>query len=518
MGPCSMLTRVAAIGFLAASCAIVVEAQTVATLPNGSRLLTATCNDATVISLGGQCYTLVVPENRSPPIGKVAPPGAKMIEVPVFVFAGTQRILRPDPVFYFEGGPSSSLLPMSSAKPQYAEHYGGRDVVVPELRGLPNARPALQCPDENVTYARVVAKDEGNHEKIRVWENFLIKCHAKLVAEGIDPSQYNDFANAQDMEDLRQLLGYGPINVTGTSAGGGLGMTYLKYFPKSARSAVLNSPWLHDLKYRPPLGEIYAWRQTYQIAADLCKMDDKCSTSFPTFAFDLDRARAMLDEVPWKFTVTDKTTGALRTISFEGMDLEWLVYHFLFDGNYHKLPLLLQQINDGNYEALNAFRDFQTMFSSPYYFRSPPSARAFGHYWSAVCGDAGATRLTREDAISMIEREPTLLTWERPLTMCAWWPSKGAVPRDHTAPVASSVPVLFLNGQFDACCSRRWTDHAARYLTTAEVVEFAGLGHGAGGSSNQCAQAMVQQFLLEPGKPVDRACLKDFKPKDWVYQ
>lgn len=518
MSSCTSLARKAAIALVAVACSTVASAQVVGQLVNGSRLLAATCSDASVSSLGGQCYTLVVPEDRSPPLGKVAPPGAKMIEVPVFVFPGAQRTTRPDPVFYFQGGPSSSVLPMPSALPKYADGYGGRDVVVPELRGLPNARPALQCPDENVTYARVVAKGEGNDDKIRIWENFLLKCHAKLVSEGIDPSQYNDFANVQDMEDLRQLLRYGPINVTGTSAGGGLGLTFAKYFPKSTRSAVLNSPWLHDLKYRPPLGEIYAWRQTYQLAADLCKLDEKCSATFPTFAFDLDRARAVLDEVPWRFTVTDKTTGAVRVVSFEGMDLEWLIYHFLFDGNYHKLPLLLQRINEGNYEALNAFSDFQTMFSSPYYFRSPPSARAFGHYWSEVCGDAGATRLTKEDAISMIEREPTLLIWERPVTMCAWWPSKGAVPRDHTAPVNSSVPVLFLNGQFDACCSRRWTDHAARYLTTVEVVEFSGLGHGSGGSSNQCAQAMVQQFLLEPGKPVDRACLKDFKPKAWVYQ
>ncbi|CAH1666026.1 TAP-like protein [Chelatococcus asaccharovorans] len=480
-------------------------------LPDGARLYRSACPSDDIAALGGLCYRLEVAENRSKA-------GGRSVKVPIVVFPGSSRQERPDPVFWFQGGPSYGITASYKGILGFKDAFDGRDIVLTEFRGGPKAEPALQCPDENYVYSEVVAKGPGTGDKVKLWSDFLSKCYKTLLQENIDPNQYNDYTQAFDTDDVRKLLKYDKINVGGGSAGGGTAMAYLKYFPDHVRAVVLDSAWLNSLKYRPMLTELQGWRLTYEDLADRCKLDAACARAFPTFAFDLNRARAALDAHPWTFVITDRTTGKPREIVFEGMDLEWLVYHFLFDDKYNQLPALFDDIIKGRPESLAKAVDFQKMFSSPYYFRSPPEVRAFGHYWASTCGNAGAAKLTTDDALAMIAAEPALLLWERPLTMCAWWPGQGDVPASLAAPVVSDKPVLLLTGQVDACCSTRWADHAMRYLSAAQSVEAPWTGHGPLSYASPCLLAITRQYLRQPNGPVDKRCLADFKQKGWQVQ
>jgi pimeloyl-ACP methyl ester carboxylesterase len=480
-------------------------------LPDGARLYRAACTSDDIEAQGGLCYSLEVAENRS----KV---GGRSIKVPIVVFPGSSHRERPDPVFWFQGGPSYGIAASYKRILGFKDAFDGRDIVLTEFRGGPKAEPALQCPDENYVYSEVVARGPGTDDKVKLWSDFLSDCYKSLIEKGIDPSQYNDYAQALDTEDLRQLLKYDQIDIGGGSAGGGTAMAYLEYFPDHVRAVVLDSAWLNSLKYRPMLTELQGWRLTYEDLADRCKLDEACARAFPAFAYDLNRARAALDAHPWKLVITDRTTGKPREVIFEGMDLEWLVYHFLFDDKYNQLPALLDDIIDGRPESLAKVANFEKMFSSPHYFRSPPEVRAFGHYWASTCGNAGAGKPTTDDALAMVAAEPALLLWERPLTMCAWWPGQGDVPADLAAPVVSDKPVLLMTGQVDACCSTRWADHAMRYLSAGQSVEVPWTGHGPLSDASPCLLAITRQFLREPNGPVDKSCLTDFEQKDWQVQ
>ena len=73
------------------------------------------------------------------------------------------------------------------------------------------------------------------------------------------------------------------------------------------------------------------------------------------------------------------------------------------------------------------------------------------------------------------------------------------------APTVSSVPVLILEGSFDAATAPEWVELITPDLKNSQVVRFPFTGHSVLGKS-QCAPAIMTAFLDNPTKPVDSTC------------
>jgi pimeloyl-ACP methyl ester carboxylesterase len=87
---------------------------------------------------------------------------------------------------------------------------------------------------------------------------------------------------------------------------------------------------------------------------------------------------------------------------------------------------------------------------------------------------------------------------------CPVW-NVGRADPSVSARITSDVPVLILEGTFDAATAPEWVDVIAPDLKNAQVVPFPFTGHSVLGKS-RCAPAIMSAFLDNPTQPVDSTC------------
>jgi pimeloyl-ACP methyl ester carboxylesterase len=79
------------------------------------------------------------------------------------------------------------------------------------------------------------------------------------------------------------------------------------------------------------------------------------------------------------------------------------------------------------------------------------------------------------------------------------------------------IPTLVLSGSYDPVTPAPYGDAVARNQTTAYVVTFPGVGHGAlfapqGMPAAACVTTIAADFLANPQQAPDRRCLAQVKP------
>ncbi len=87
---------------------------------------------------------------------------------------------------------------------------------------------------------------------------------------------------------------------------------------------------------------------------------------------------------------------------------------------------------------------------------------------------------------------------------CPIW-NVGKAEPSMSAPIVSDVPVLILEGAFDAATAPAWVALVTPDLARSQVVTFPFTGHGVLGKST-CAVSIVDAFLDDPTKAVDASC------------
>jgi pimeloyl-ACP methyl ester carboxylesterase len=90
---------------------------------------------------------------------------------------------------------------------------------------------------------------------------------------------------------------------------------------------------------------------------------------------------------------------------------------------------------------------------------------------------------------------------------CALWP-KGAMPADFHQPLASKVPALVLEGEFDPVTPPRYGEEVVKHLPNGRLFVLRGQGHNVIGAG--CMPKLVAQFLdTADAKALDGKCLDD---------
>src|SRR5689334_1763213 len=169
------------------------------------------------------CATLPVWENRAAKTGR-------RIELNIVILPALQKDHAPDPLFLLHGGPgatATSLAPGFSRLP-FRQH---RDIVMVDQRGTGASNP-LQCdfygdpPDLQrlVTTEFPVAQVRACRERL-----------SKIA----DLRQYTTAIAMDDVDEVRQWLGYGKINLWGGSYGSFAAQVYLRRHEASVRAVVL---------------------------------------------------------------------------------------------------------------------------------------------------------------------------------------------------------------------------------------------------------------------------------------
>jgi pimeloyl-ACP methyl ester carboxylesterase len=405
-----------------------------------------------LIEAGGQaqmnanCGTLTVYENRAAATGR-------KINLNIMVLPAINRSADPDPLFFIPGGPGEAAVEsFASIAPAFKRINQNRDIVLVDQRGTGKSHP-LPClisvnPDIN-TPPEAQLKTELN------------KCLAKLDA---DPRFYTTAIAMDDLDEIRQALGYDKINLYGGSYGTRAALAYVRQYPDRVRAVILDGVDPPNWSLGPDIS------RNAQRALDLifsrCEEDQACHQAFPDVIAEFATLEAQLSQKSIRVTFPDPLTSEPYTLTVTPDFFSNTIFNMsyapetaallplLIDTAYHRddLSLISAQGVTTNEQVSSLISDgmrFSVLCSEdvPFYNNAAPQTGYMKDYFIKTFTE-----------------------------ICANWP-RGEIPANFKDPVSSNVPVLILSGQADPVTPPENGALAAQTLPNSLQIVTPGLGH-----------------------------------------
>lgn len=432
---------------------------------------------------GARCGTLTVPEDRSEPDGREI--GLRVVIVPA-----RETPSEPDPVFFLAGGPGQAATALA------ARRAGGpiganRDLVFVDQRGTGGSNP-LRCDHGGV--AGAARAYLGG----RVPPGFLSECLDSLDA---DPRRYTTGPAVEDLEDVREALGYERINLAGASYGTRVALVYARRHEKHLRSMILRG--VAPLSYRFPLPFARGSQHALDALATACRSDRACRERFGDPRRLLARGTDSLSEEPGSVAVSGPRLPDSARITLDGRTVRGTVLLSLYSvrGASRLLPLV-GAAAAGEYRPLAAWgASLATRFAEQIHL---------GMFLSVICSE-DAPRIG-DGEISATARGTYLGgSWIRSiLAGCAVWP-EADVDEGFFDPVRADVPALLISGAADPVTRPRWAERLAERLPRARHVVVPAAGHLP--TFPGCTGELAREFL-EAGsaRGLDVGCVRS---REW---
>jgi pimeloyl-ACP methyl ester carboxylesterase len=406
--------------------------------------------------VAGRCGTITVPED---PLR----PGAGKLALHVAVLPATVRPAA-GALFYLEGGPGVAATRAAvEVNRLFAEVGRRRDIVMVDQRGTGGSAP-LSCPDEHVP-----ADDAG---AVRA---YLRDCFARL---GGHPALDTTSLAADDVEAVRRALRYGKVDLYGGSYGATLAQAYLRAYPASVRTVVLDGAALPDVR----IYDVSPRNAERALDAELgrCSRASACRRDYPHTRQQL----AALLARPARRVTLESGPVLLRPD-----DVAWTVNALSESADSAAtIPYAIDAAVRGDYTALgHAYVD---------HLGPDLDVRArLAAFWVILCSepwaafDPAATARAAAGSYLGAAAVDRARLFRR---ACAVVPT-GRVPAGAATLETSRVPVLLLAGSTDpidpVANLRGWR----RAFPNGRLVVVAGGGHGA--IAYDCVQRLVADFV-----------------------
>ena len=435
-----------------------------------------------------ECGVLTVPENRAEPDGAT-------LDLRLAVVPATSREPAGEPLFVLAGGPGQAASEFYAAyAPAFGRVQRTRDIVLVDQRGTGGSNP-LRCADADES--ELLAAEAFDPEELRVRAS---ECLGQLPG---DPRHYTTSVAVDDLDAVREALGYERIDLYGISYGTRVAQHYLRRYPERVRSVVLDGAVPPELILGPDIAP-QAQRSLDGILAR-CGAEPSCRAAFPDLADTFATLLARLRAQPVAVSIPDPTTA--EPVEFEfgvqafGAALRLLSYS---DETAALLPLLLYTAGaEERFEPLAA----QYLMVA----RQLGGQLAEGMHNAVICTedvpfietDAAATPAISDAYLGTLQLDGLA-------AICSVWP-RGKLDEDLHAPLEIEVPLLLLSGEFDPSTPPR--DAEQILARAADALHIVQPGHGHGQLGSRCITRLIAEFLdaAAPAE-LDPACALDAEP------
>ncbi len=444
------------------------------------------------------CGYLTVPVDHSQPDGPT-------LRLHVAIFHSHSANPKPDPVIYLEGGPGGHALGLLYLvfNQRFDTVLEEHDLILFDQRGIGTSEPALDCPEYTQFSYDMLDQNLSPEEMAQQSLDVLKTCHDRLVAEGVNFSDYTSAQNAADVAALRIALGYAEWNLYGISYGTRLALTIMRDYPEGLRSVVLDSTYLpkENLYTALPANADRAFNTLF----DGCAADPACNAAYPdlkTVFYDLVH---QLDENPITIKVTHPLTQKTYDMVINGDALIGFLFQSLYETSViPSVPQIIYDVRDGRYDTFALLMGSQ-MIGIDYL--------STGMQYAVQCGEE-VSFSTSADFQTALQAYPELETFfERSLmdqtllSVCDVMNVQVA-PAVENEPVHSDIPTLVLAGEYDPVTPPEWGQQAAGDLSHSYFFEFLGMGHGVS-ISDLCPMSMMLAFWDDPTVEPDGSCIQD---------
>lgn len=432
------------------------------------------------------------------------------IKLAVYRIPSTSPNPAPDPVVYLDGGPGGSGASKVAAFAVGPLGYLRQrsDVIVIDQRGTGYSQPALFCPEVFKTAADggdLAAKHQA--------------CHDRLISEGVDFADYNSAYNAQDVNAVREALGYAEWNLYGVSYGTRLALTAMRDLPDGVRSVVLDSVFPPEINGLSEASYTRYWA-IEQIATN-CAADADCSANIGDIKVLIEDGIARLNTAPVATPIGNFTALIymrwLPELMTQPELATWI--SIIATGTDDQIigvaMAMFQRIPESNPQAIsNQARATPELYP----FVVPLSA---GMFQAVLCGEEKPfLDITAGPNIAADFRESTQLAVNQENQqqinniLCDIYtvPARDEI---ETQPVLSNIPTLVLADTNDPSTPPAWSKLTADTLDNSQYAEFEGFGHGLLGR-HPCINKITLDFLNNPDSTVDQTCINSLPKVDYV--
>jgi pimeloyl-ACP methyl ester carboxylesterase len=438
--------------------------------------------------IDAQCGVLSVPEDRAQPSGR-------SLDIHFAVLPATNPDSKAAPIFHLEGGPGGSALS------NFTLWYGGyrslfadHDVVLIDQRGTGKSA-SLQCTEVTEASLDDLKAERPAAAELAVTRERMAACLKRLSAT-TDPAHYTSLTMADDIDAVRQALGYTTINVFGNSYGTWLAQIYLQRHEASVNAIILDSvvgPWNFALLDSATNSEASLLR-----IISLCAADAACAKKYPDLRAQFDQALDQLASKPVK-TSAQGLSGSAYSVTITRERFLEAVRLMLYNSTYiGVVPQVIANAANGVFtlpaSALVSAAEQSKDISIGLYY-SVHCAESLPFYSEAVIQQFASDKFfgSRSGGVEELRQ------------ICAEWRSAELDAADVAA-VRSSKPVLILSGAFDPITPVAYGEETRARFPNSTLAAFPYQAHGLL-ASNKCAQTLTKQFLAAPSQPLDTACI-----------
>jgi pimeloyl-ACP methyl ester carboxylesterase len=437
----------------------------------------------------GLCGKYEVFENREAKSGR-------KIALNIMVLPATSAKPEADPFFPLAGGPgqgATEAFPMAGYVTKVRQH---RDVVLVDQRGTGGSNP-LPC----------VLREIGNPQSMldeSIPLDKLQACRTELEKKA-DLTQYTTAIWADDLDDVRQALGFDKINVFGGSYGTRAALVYLRRHGDHVRTVSLEGVVPPD--YRLPLSFSRTIQDSVNKLLDRCAADESCNKDYPNLRKEFETVVERLEKSPAKLELR-AASGATQTATLTRGG---------FVVNLRPMLYIPEMVSQFPYVVHRAYQgDWK-----PYAYLAITIRNAIdksidrGLSFSVACAeDVPAT----SEAMVRIETSGTWLgdyQFRMYKKACDAWP-RGKAGNDVHAATRSQVPALLVSGAFDPATPPQISVKEAQDFSNGRVVIVKDGTHGTG---SPCIDGLISDFVSQgSAKGLDTACVDQIHLPPFVTQ
>lgn len=427
-------------------------------------------------------------------------PGGPQIDLHYVVISALARNKKPDPVFFFAGGPGQSAIDLAGPlSAQFARFLNRHDLVLIDQRGTGRSAP-LKCDDD--TAGRPLAQTLDPGQQVQS----LARCRQALqrLPHG-DLSQYTTTIAMQDTDAVRDALGAERIDAIGTSYGTRAVLEYQRQFPQRVRRAVIDGVAPPDMAL--PVASSTDNQAALDALFAACEADAACRGRHPVLRAQWQQ---LLAGLPRTMAVAHPLTGQVERMEVTrdlmlGMTRLPLYVPALSAG----LPQAISDAAQGRLEPLAAL-------ASALQGRSKGTALAEGMHFSVVCAEDSPRMASAVDVPGADFGSGMADLYRQ---VCHQWP-RGSVPEAFYRIGPAPSATLVLSGSADPVTAPRHGERVARALGAKArhlVVPNAGHGVMAVGCMSDVVYRFVDAEDDETALRVDARCAQSV-PRPMAFE
>lgn len=400
-------------------------------------------------------------------------PDGQRIDVHFAVLPALARNRRPDPVFFFAGGPGQSAMDLAGTVSRLLGRVANRrDIVLVDQRGTGRSA-ALACePASPVAPLAQMADLDTVVERLRA-------CRTRL--EKLPHGQFQHYTTPVAMQDVRavqEALGVRTVNLVGGSYGTRAALEYMRQFPQAVRRVVLDGVAPADMIL--PASFSTDNQAALDAVVEACAADPACAATWPDLR---GRWQALLASLPRTIQVAHPVTGQTQSLDVSRESLLSLVRVPLYaPALAAALPHALDEASRGRFEPLIGL---STSLGG-----GRPMAMAEGMHFSVICAE-DLPRLAQSGDQPGADFGAAAAAFYR--RACNGWPV-GAVPEAYYGMPTAPVATLVLSGGADPVTPPRHGSRVSQALGgKARHVVVPQAGHGVMGLA--CMRDVLFRFL-----------------------